>query len=59
MTHYYYKSGTSNPHNPCLPHNFRLLIVGASGAGKTSLLMRLLLEKDLINYNKLYIFAMS
>jgi len=59
MTHYYYKSSTSNPHNPCLPHNFRLLIVGASGAGKTSLLMRLLLEKDLINYNKLYIFAKS
>jgi len=59
MTQYYYKSSTSNPHNPCLPHNFRLLIVGASGAGKTSLLMRLLMEINLINHNKLYIFAKS
>jgi len=42
-----------------LPHNFRLLFVGSSGAGKTSLLMRLLLQKELINYNKLYIFAKS
>jgi len=59
MTHYYYKSSTTNVHNPCLPHNFRLLIVGASGAGKTYLLMILLLEKNLINYDKLYIFAKS
>jgi len=59
MTHYYYKSSASNPHNPCLPHNFMILIVGSFGAGKTSLLMRLLLGKKLINYNKLYIFAKS
>jgi len=36
-----------------------MLIVGASGSGKTTFLMKLLLQKDLINYNKLYIFAKS
>jgi len=59
MSHYYYKDNTTNPHNPCLLSNFRLLIVGSSGSGKTTLLMKLLLEKNLINYNKLYIFAKS
>jgi len=59
MTQYYYNSCSSNPHNPCLPNNFSLLTVGASGTGKTSLLMRLLLENNLLNYDKLYIFAKS
>ena len=36
-----------------------MLIVGASGHGKTSLLMRFLLERNLLNYDKLYIFAKS
>jgi len=39
--------------------NFRMLIVGSSGSGKTTILMKLLLEKGLINYDKLYIFARS
>jgi len=39
--------------------NFSMLIVGASGSGKTSLLMRLLLEQNLMNYDKLHIFAKS
>jgi len=56
---YFYKTNTSNPHAPCLPINFRLLIIGASGSGKTSLLMKLLLYEGLINYDKLYIFARS
>jgi len=32
-----------------------MLIVGASGQGESTLLMRLLLEKNLINYDKVYI----
>jgi GTPase SAR1 family protein len=36
-----------------------MLLVGASGAGKTALLMRMLLEPGLLNYEKLYVFAKS
>jgi len=56
---YFYKLNTSNLHASCIPNNFRLIIVGASGSGITSLLMKLLLQKGLINYDKLYIFARS
>jgi len=34
-----------------------MLIVGMSGAGKTALLMKVLL--DLLNYDKLYVFVKS
>jgi len=56
---YFYKLNTTNPHASCISNNFRLVIVGASGSGKTSQLMKLLLQKGLINYDKLYIFAKS
>jgi GTPase SAR1 family protein len=56
---YFYKSADKKVHNDCFPHNFRMLIVGASGAGKTALLMRMLLEPGLLNYEKLYVFAKS
>jgi len=56
---YFYKNYVTNPHASCVPINFRMLIVGASGQGKTTLLMKLLLHKGLINYDKLYIFAKS
>ena len=46
-------------HANYFPDNFRMLIVGSSGCGKTCLLMRLLLEPNLLNYDKLYIFARS
>lgn len=46
-------------HSKIFPINFRMLIVGQSGCGKTCLLMRLLLEPHLLNYNKLYVFAKS
>jgi len=45
--------------NPCIPSNFRMLLVGSCGSGKATLLMKLLLQKNLINYNKLYVFAKS
>ena len=44
-------------HSDRFPIDFRALLVGASGCGKTCLLMRLLLEHNLLNYNKLYVFA--
>jgi len=44
-------------HYERLPIDFRALIVGASGCGKTCLLIRLLLEHNLLNYDKLYVFA--
>ena len=56
---YFYRSSENKVHNDCFPLNFRMLLVGASGAGKTALLMRLLLEPGLLNYDKLYIFAKS
>ena len=44
-------------HSNRFPIDFRALLVGASGCGKTCLLMRLLLEHNVLNYNKLYVFA--
>ena len=44
-------------HSDRFPIDFRALLVGASGCGKTCLLMRLLLQHNLLNYNKLYVFA--
>ena len=34
-----------------------MLIVGSSGCGKTYVLMKLLLDDDLLNYDKLHMFA--
>ena len=56
---YFYRSTENKVHNDCFPLNFRMLLVGASGAGKTALLMRMLLEPGLLNYDKLYVFAKS
>ena len=56
---YYYEIDNKRVHSNYFPHNFRALIVGQSGAGKTALLMRMLLEDNLLNYDKLYIFAKS
>jgi hypothetical protein len=56
---YFYKTTVKRVHNECFPSNFRMLIVGMSSAGKTALLMRMLLEPGLLNYEKLYVFAKS
>ena len=54
---YFYKTIVKRVHNECFPSNFRMLIVGMSSAGKTALLMRMLLEPGLLNYDKLYVFT--
>jgi len=56
---YFYKTTVKRVHNECFPSNFRMLIVGMSGAGKTALLMKLLLDPEILNYEKLYVFAKS
>lgn len=56
---YFYKTTENRVHSECVPSNFRALIVGASGGGKSTLLMRMLLEPGLLNYSKLYVFAKS
>jgi len=52
---YFYKTTVKRVHNECFPSNFRMLIVGMSGDGKTALLMKMLLDPD----EKLYVFAKS
>jgi len=56
---YYYKLNLANVHAACLPSNFKMLTVGASGSGRTTILKKSLLEKNLVNYDKLYLFAKS
>lgn len=41
--------------SPCC----RILIIGESGCGKTSLLLRMLLQRSWLNYNSLYVFGKS
>lgn len=60
MINYYYSSGTGlHKHASFIPDSFRMLVVGSSNSGKTTLLMRMLLEPRLLDYDKLYIFSMS
>jgi hypothetical protein len=57
---YYFSTGTGiKNHDQAIPPSFRMLVCGASGCGKSSLVMRLLLEKELLNYDKLYVFSKS
>lgn len=56
---YYFKDLSTNVHSDIFPSSIRMLIVGKSGSGKTCLLMRMLLEKNFLNYDKLYVFCRS
>jgi hypothetical protein len=44
-------------HHPNLPASFRMLIIGSSGSGKTSLLLQMLLEPGFMDYNDLIIYT--
>ena len=44
-------------HHPNIPESFRMLIVGASGCGKTNLLFNMLLLPDFLDYDNLIIFS--
>ena len=46
-------------HHPNLPSSFRMLIIGSSGAGKTALLLQMLLEPGFLDYDNLIIFTMT
>ena len=54
---YYYSNGERRVHSVVFPPNFRALLVGESGSGKTTFLMNILLGDNLLNYDKLYIYA--
>src|SRR6267154_741904 len=58
-TKYFWKSGKTRNNSPMVPNSIRALIVGRSGCGKTSLLIRFLLEENLLDYNKLFVFGKS
>ena len=56
---YALKDSITKNHSPILPRNVRAIIVGKSGCGKTTFLTSLLLEPDLMDYNKLMVCGRS
>ena len=56
---FFFNDNKTKIHHEAFPKNFRMLIVGQSGSGKTTFLMQLLLTPNLLNYDKLYIFVRS
>ena len=56
---YYWNSTKTKNHSDMFPESFRALIIGQSGSGKTSVLLRMLLEDNLLDYNKLFVFGRS
>ena len=56
---YYWTKIKNRNHSKMVPDSFRMIITGKSGCGKTSLVMRMLLENGLLDYNKLFIFGRS
>src|SRR5271169_1520861 len=51
------ESRTAFNHHENLPNSFRMLIIGSSGSGKTTVLFRALIKPDYIDYNNLIIFT--
>ena len=56
---YVLKDSITKNHSSILPRNVRAIIVGKSGCGKTTFLTSLLLEPDLMDYNKLMVCGRS
>src|SRR5580692_519208 len=56
---YYWNSTKTRNHSDMLPESFRALIIGQSGSEKTALLMRMLLQENVLDYNKLFVFGRS
>src|SRR5271155_2753804 len=56
---FYWNAKKTRNHSDLLPESFRALIIGQSGSGKTALLMRMLLQENLLDYNKLFVFGRS
>ena len=52
-------NGHNRTNNPLLPGNVRVLIIGKSNGGKTTLLLNLLLQPEWLDYNQLYVFGRS
>ena len=58
-TVYSWSSSNTRFNSQMLPKNIRGLIIGKSNCGKTTLLLNLLLEKDWLDYNHLFVFGQS
>ena len=56
---YALKDSVTKNHSPILPRNVRAIIVGKSGCGKTTFLTWLLLEPNLMDYDKLMVCGRS
>ncbi len=56
---YYWIPKKTKNHSNIFPESFRCLIIGQSGSGKTALLMRMLLQENILDYNKLFVFGRS
>ena len=50
------RAGTAN-HAPFFPKNIFCVIAGATGCGKTNLLLNFLLEDDILDYSDVYIYT--
>ena len=56
---FYWMPKKIRKHSDIFPESFRSLIIGQSGSGKTALLMKMLLQENLLDYNNLFIFGRS